>query len=242
MKLTVLGCGDAFGNGGRNHSAFLLTNNNEHVLVDCGASTLIRLKHESIHLEDVSTIIISHFHGDHYGGIPFFLISSLFETPRKVPLTIVGPKGLKEKIFILQEAMYSGTGEKLDQHDITYLEYGENPMDFDGKRIVAKPVEHSPPSIPHGIRLEWENKVFAYSGDTSWTDSLIELCDKSDLFVCECNFLHEQAYGHLCYDELVERRSQLNCENIWLSHMGSEVLNLDDSVFNKLSDGMKIDF
>ncbi len=242
MKLTVLGCGDAFGNGGRNHSSFLLTDENEHVLVDCGASALIRLKHESIKLEEISTIIISHFHGDHYGGIPFFLISSLFEQPRKSPLTIVGPPGIKNKIYALQEAMYEGTGDKLDQLTITYLEYGVEPIILEGKRITSKPVEHAPQSLPHGIRLEWKNKVFAFSGDTSWTNNLIELCDGADLFVCECNFLREQAFGHLCYDELVERKNQLNCENIWLSHMGSEVLNLETSVFNKLDDGKKIIF
>ncbi len=242
MRLTVLGCGDAFGNGARNNSAFLLSDENEHVLVDCGATTLIRLKHESIALEDISTIIISHFHGDHYGGIPFFLISSLFEETRKSPLTIVGPANIKEKIFQLQEAMYAGTGEKLDQLDITYLEYGRDPIEFADKKLIAKPVEHSPPSIPHGVRLEWKNKVFAFSGDTSWTDNLLELSAGAHLFICECNFLHEQAFGHLCYDELVERKDQLMCENVWLSHMGTEMLNQEISVFNKLTDGMKIEF
>ena len=74
-----MGCGDAFGNGGRNNTSFLVSNEEERVLMDCGASTLIRLKHEEIDLESISTIIITHFHGDHYGGIPFFLISSMFE-------------------------------------------------------------------------------------------------------------------------------------------------------------------
>ncbi len=242
MKLTVLGCGDAFGNGGRNNSAFLLSQSGEHILVDCGASTLIRLKHESVVLEEISTILISHFHGDHYGGIPFFLISSLFENPRQRPLTIIGPPSIEAKVSELLEALYTGTLEKLGQLEITFIEYGKEPIKLGDKKIVALPVEHSPPSLPHGIRLEWKDKVFAFSGDTSWSNNLVPLCDQADLFVCECNFLHEQAFGHLCYDELVERRDQLACENIWLSHMGNEVLSQDSLVFNKLSDGMKIEF
>ncbi|MEP1093919.1 MAG: MBL fold metallo-hydrolase [Cyclobacteriaceae bacterium] len=242
MKLTVLGCGDAFGNGGRYTTSFLLTEQNEHVLIDCGASSLPRLKQEAIKLEDISTIVISHFHGDHYGGLPFFLISSLFEARREAPLSIVGPPGVGSRIYALQEAMYAGTGDMLNDLDIKYYEYNNDWIDVSDKKILGKPVEHSEPSIPHGIRFEWKGKIFAFSGDTSWTDNLIPLSRNSDLFICECNFLHEEAYGHLCYDELVARRGELECDNIWLSHMGNNVLNFEDSVFNKLEDGMKIDF
>lgn len=242
MKLTVLGCGDAFGSGGRSHSAFLLTHKNEHVLVDCGASTLIRLKAESITLDDISTIVISHFHGDHYGGIPFFLISSLFESQRKTPLSIVGPPGIKEKIRILQEAMYEGTAEKLGELNIKYYEYGSSFIELNDKIVRAEPVEHSPPSLPHAIRLEWGGKIFAFSGDTSWTDNLISISENADLFICECNFLHNEAFGHLCYKELKSKQPLIKCENIWLTHMGNEVLNFDGSVFNKLTDGLKLDF
>jgi len=242
MKLTVLGCGDAFGNGGRYNTSFLLTEQNEHVLIDCGASTLIRLKQESINPEDISTIVISHFHGDHYGGLPFFLISSLFEVRRKASLSIVGPPGVASRIYALQEAMYAGTGDKLSELDINYYEYCNDWLDVSDKRFIGKPVEHNQLSIPHGIRLEWKGKTFAFSGDTSWTENLIPLSRNSDLFICECNFLQEEAYGHLCYDELVAKQKEIECDNIWLSHMGNNVLNFEDSIFNKLKDGMKIDF
>src|SRR5690606_26581749 len=119
----VLGCGDAFGNGGRNNTSFLLSHHGEHVLMDCGASTLIRLKHEKVKLEDISTVIISHFHGDHYGGLPFLLISFLFEYRRNAPLTIVGPQGIKDRVYSLQEAMYAGTSEKLSELDLTFVEF-----------------------------------------------------------------------------------------------------------------------
>lgn len=242
MKLTVLGCGDAFGNGGRNNSSFLLTSGHEHVLVDCGASSLIRLKHESISLEDISTIFISHFHGDHYGGIPFFLISSLFEEPRKTPLTIVGPPSIESKVYALQETMYAGSSEKLAELEITFVEYQNEFVQIGDKKVLGMPVEHSSPSNPHGIRLEWNDKVFAFSGDTSWTENLVPLSNNADLFICECNFLHDQAYGHLSYDELLTRQDELQCDNIWLSHMGNKVLSLESTVFGRLEDGMKIDF
>ena len=241
MELTVLGCGDAFGSGGRNNTSFMITEGNERVLIDCGASTLIRLRHEKVDLESISTIIISHFHGDHYGGIPFILISSLFEKPRKNSLTIVGPKGIEEKVKILQEAMYVGTGDKLGELDLTFLEYkqGEKLVIGD-KSIHVWEVEHSLPSLPHGIRLEWNQKSIAFSGDTSWTDNLIPLSRGTDLFICECNFQEEVSFGHLSYAELLDKHTLFETKSLWLNHMADEVFDASDFKLNRLQDGQKI--
>ena len=241
MELTVLGCGDAFGNGGRNNTSFLLSEGNERVLLDCGASTLIRLKHEKVDLEEISTIIITHFHGDHYGGIPFFLISSMFEYPRKNPLAIVGPPGVEERIYELQEAMYSGTTEKFSSLDLSFHEYEQgNTLKIGDKVVKAWVMEHSAPSNPHAIRLKWKEKKIAFSGDTSWSEHLVPLADDTDLFICECNFLERVSFGHLCYEEIVEKQSLFNTKQLWLTHMADEVIMSADVDLNRLSDGLQI--
>ncbi len=241
MELTVLGCGDAFGNGGRNNTSFLVTEAGEHVLIDCGASTLIRLKYEKIDLEAISTIVISHFHGDHYGGIPFILISSLFEKPRKNPLTIVGPEGVKKRVYELQEAMYIGTADQLDELDLKFVEYKhEESLSLGDKSISVWKVEHSPPSLPHGIRLEWHGKKIAFSGDTSWTENLLPLSRGTDLFICECNFQKEVSFGHLSYEELLRKHQLFETKSLWLNHMANEVFDATDFKFNRLYDGQKI--
>lgn len=241
MELTVLGCGDAFGNGGRNNTSFLLSNNEEHVLLDCGSSTAIRLKHERVDLDSISTIIITHFHGDHYGGIPFFLIISLFECPRKSPLKIVGPIGIEQRVVQLLETMYAGTAEKLSALDLQFFEYKQGtPLSLGDKIIHAWEVEHSPPSIPHAIRLEWDGKSVAFSGDTSWTDNLIPLSKDTDLFICECNFMESVSFGHLSYTELLEKADQFQTRQLWLSHMNEDVIKAPNFQFNRLSDGQRI--
>lgn len=240
MELTVLGCGDAFGNGGRNHTSFLLTHNGEHILMDCGASTLIRLKQEGIELESISTIVLSHFHGDHYGGVPFFLISSMFETPRQCPLTIVGPKGVESKVLQLLEAMYAGTSEKLKDLDIQFVEFESgNEIEVNNLSIMSHEVEHSPPSFPHGYRIEWGGKKVAFSGDTSWSENLVKLADQTDLFICECNFMNGVSFGHLSVEELNEKAQLLNTKKLWLTHMADEVFDNPSVTFNKLHDGLK---
>lgn len=243
MELTVLGCGDAFGSGGRNHTSFLLTEGKEHILLDCGASTLIRLKHEKINLEEISAIIITHFHGDHFGGLPFFFISSMFENPRTQPLTIVGPKGVQKRVHDLQEAMYEGTAVKMNQLDLTYLEYQQGiPTQLDNQKIMAWEVEHSPASVPHGVRLEWGEKKIAFSGDTSWTDALIPMANDTDIFICECNFMGGEPTGHLSYEELLSKEKLLNTKQLWLTHMSNEVIEAEDCNMKRLYDGQKILF
>ncbi|MEO9484770.1 MAG: MBL fold metallo-hydrolase [Ekhidna sp.] len=241
MELIVLGCGDAFGNGGRNNTSFLVSDGDEHVLLDCGATTLIRLKHEKIDVEAISTIVISHFHGDHFGGIPFILICSLFEIPRKKPLTIIGPIGVADRVHSLLEAMYAGTVEQLGMLDLRFLEYKQGEvLTIGDKSIKVWEVDHSPPSFPHAIRLEWKGKKIAFSGDTSWSDKLIALAEGTDVFICECNFLKEVSFGHLSYAELLHKASLFHTKSLWLTHMADEVIDAVDFKLNRLTDGQKI--
>lgn len=241
MELTVLGCGDAFGNGGRFNTSFLLSNGEEGVLMDCGASTLIRLKEFAIDLESISTIVLSHFHGDHFGGVPFFLISSLFERPRKKPLTIIGPEGVQQRVIELLDAMYPATSEKLSQLDLNFREFVVGGSLKHGElTIEAFAAEHSPPSSPHCYRIAWEGKQIAFSGDTSWTDNLIKVADGTDLFICECNFLEGVSFGHLSVEELNEQAASFNTKQLWLTHMADEVFDNEQIRFNKLKDGLKL--
>ena len=90
MKLQFVGCGDAFGSGGRFNTCFHLTGARTNLLIDCGASSMITLKRLGIAANDIGTILITHFHADHFGGIPFFMLDAQFFSKRTQPLTIAG--------------------------------------------------------------------------------------------------------------------------------------------------------
>ena len=74
VKLQFIGCGDAFGSGGRSNTCFHVTGEDVNVLIDCGATSLPALKREKIAREAIDLILITHFHGDHFAGLPFFLL------------------------------------------------------------------------------------------------------------------------------------------------------------------------
>ena len=98
MYLQVIGSGDAFGSGGRNTACFLLGDESGTVLLDCGASSLPALKRCGVRPADIDAVLISHLHGDHFGGLPFFFIDYLYNTPRSRPLPVAGPPGTEERV------------------------------------------------------------------------------------------------------------------------------------------------
>jgi ribonuclease BN (tRNA processing enzyme) len=103
-------------------------------------------------------------------------------------------------------------------------------------------VIHQSGAPSYALRVEYGGKVVAYSGDTEWTDDLIDAARGADLFICECNFFDQRAPGHLDYRTIVEKRSHFECERLLLTHMGDEVLaRLSDVDVETASDGLTID-
>lgn len=242
MQLTVVGCGDAFGSRGRYNTSFLLEAGGEHVLVDCGATSLVRLKQLQVSIDQIDTIIITHFHGDHYGGVPFLILSRHFEYEHK-PLRIIGPPGIKEKLYTLQEALYPGTSEFYEVLGVSFVEYSAGSWQaYDDLAVYAREVTHAPLSNPHGLKLKWKGSVFSYSGDTSWNDCLIDLASGSDLFIIECNNFIDRTTGHLSYEEILEKQSLFDTKKMYLTHMSTEVLDQPELEIERLEDSQVLHF
>ncbi|AWV98602.1 ribonuclease Z [Arcticibacterium luteifluviistationis] len=113
LKLTVLGIGSASPQVGKNPSAFLVSFNNEHVLVDCGEGTQHRLLEKSIKISRLKTICISHLHGDHYFGL-IGLLSSMNLSGRTEPMTLIGPEQLLDILNIQFLAANTSLGFELN--------------------------------------------------------------------------------------------------------------------------------
>ena len=85
MRLTVIGCSDAFGSGGRFNTCFMVQGTKSTVLLDCGASTPVALKVRGVDFNSIDGIVLSHLHGDHFGAIPFLMLESQFHLRRERP-------------------------------------------------------------------------------------------------------------------------------------------------------------
>lgn len=240
MKLKIIGCGDAFGSGGRLNTCFYVDAGSIKLLIDCGASSLPGLKHHGVPVSDIDAIVISHFHGDHYGGVPFLLLDAAIHG-RKKKLSIISPPGGKQKISALLELLYPGT-PVLEKLELEFLEYQSNEvLETENFSVQAFPVIHSEQALPHGLRLAIAGTVISYSGDTSWTDVLLPLSDQADLFICECNFFSTKAKGHLSYLELEKKLTGFTCKRLLLTHFDQEMLDrLGEVQVGWCRDGMEV--
>ena len=107
--LQFVGCGDAFGTGGRFNTCFHLVGREINALIDCGATSLVGLNKLAIDRNDINHIFISHFHADHIAGLPFFILEANYVLKRQHGLTIAGPPGLKSRYAEIMDTAFRGT-------------------------------------------------------------------------------------------------------------------------------------
>jgi len=242
IQLRFLGCGDAFGSGGRLNTCFYVNAPSSNFLIDCGASSLIAMQDHGLTSDHIDTILITHFHGDHYGGLPFLLLDAAKQRKRKEPLTIVTPETGQKRIRQLMELLYPGTSSVMDELDLrlkTYKAY--QTVATDALKVTGFPVIHSKEAYSHGLRIEVDDRVIGFSGDTCWTDELKSIAESADLLVCECNFFNTVMPNHVDYRTLEEKLPQLSARKIILNHLGDEMLaNIDHVELSCADDGMTI--
>ena len=239
VSLRCVGTGDAFGSGGRLNSCFHLTAFGKQLLIDCGCSTLIGLQRCNLIPAEIDTVVVSHLHGDHFGGIPYLFLEGKYVSQRKKPLVLVGPPRLKQQVEAAMEALYPGTMEKDMGFPVEYLTLDpEKPLKINSTQIECRPVKHGSSKHVYGLRIEMAGKIISYTGDTEWTDNLIPLAQGSDLLIAECFAYDQPVPSHLDYLTLLKQRQKLDCRRLILTHMGPEVLaRLDQLELDVANDG-----
>jgi ribonuclease BN (tRNA processing enzyme) len=106
--------------------------------------------------------------------------------------------------------------------------------------VVVTPfsVEHASGAPSYALRIEHGGKVITYSGDTAWTDVLLEAARGADLFICEAYFFDKKIKYHLDYQALREHRKQIDCRRLILTHMSQDMLSrLSEVEFECAEDG-----
>src|SRR5215470_5496446 len=180
ISLQFIGSGDAFGSGGRFQTCFRVIHDTGSLLIDCGASSLVALKRHAMPPDSIDAIVLSHLHGDHFGGVPFFVLDAQF-SQRSRPLFIAGPPGVKQRVLQAMDVLFPGSSGSRKPFAVEFGELGRVAKAVAGASISALPVVHTPGANAHGIRVELTGQIIAYSGDTEWTDALVDLAAGADL-------------------------------------------------------------
>src|SRR6201996_2599720 len=243
MRLRFVGCGDAFGSGGRTNTCFHVTGDRTNFLIDCGASSLPALKRLNISSNDIDLILITHFHGDHFAGLPFLLLDAQFGR-RSRPLVIAGPAGIETRLPQAMEVMFehsSRTKQKFELSIVTLRP--QQPHRFGEVNVTPYSVVHGESGGPFlGYRIEAEGRVIAYSADTEWTGKLIPLAREADLFVAEAYYYDKVVRNHLSLATLEARLPEIKPKRLVLTHMSDDMLGRLDTLTHMTGhDGMIVE-
>ncbi|MEK7338291.1 MAG: MBL fold metallo-hydrolase [candidate division NC10 bacterium] len=224
VEILFLGSGDAFGSGGRFQTCFHVRAEATQFLIDCGASSLIAMKRFGVDPSSLDIILLSHLHGDHFGGLPFLILDAQFSR-RTRPLVIAGPPGVEARVRDAMEVLFPGSSAVQRKFIMQFAELAE------GSETVLGPLSVIPYRVVHpsgapsfALRVTCGGKVIGYSGDTEWTDTLVQAARGADLFICEAYVFEKKIKYHLDYRTLMDRRTQLGCRRLMLTHMSDDML------------------
>lgn len=225
MRLTIIGSGDAFGSGGRFNTCFHLAAGEHRYLIDCGASTHVALRVRGIDPNTIDAIILSHLHGDHFGGIPFLMLEAQFLGRRERPLLFAGPPGTSERINAALEVFFAGSSRTKWRFpwSVTEIPVGA-PTDILGLNVVSAEVIHFSGAPSTALRITDGKKTLAYSGDTQWTDALLPIAAGADLFIVECYDYDRELTGHLNWITIRQRLKDFAAFRVMVTHMNPSML------------------
>ncbi len=238
MRVVFIGSGNAYHHGDRLHQSIYVEEDGYALLVDAGATTLFGARRVGLKLESISSLLLTHFHGDHTGGIPYLFLDRERVRPWS-ELSIYGPAETEDIVRNWMELAYRGHEYKL------HLKFEENTSQYrcGPFRIEPMNVTHSPES--QGYRIFGHSGSVAISGDCELDQNLVNLCNGVDAAIVEATIYSGDAAGsgHVSLEELKRRRNEFNCKQMIATHLsqtGPEVSTVENNIVFAY-DGMGID-
>lgn len=181
----VLGSANAVPKIGQENTHLYAQSENARILVDCGDNALVSLKKNKIDPNTITDLVLTHFHPDHAGSLPLFIMTMWLEKRTK-PLAIHGLEYTLDRAKALLglfgwsnwAGMYTVSFNQVNDEGFTTLL-----QDVD-LNVSGMPVKHLIPTI--GLRFDFaDGKTVAYSCDTEPCDSLMKLAKGADILLQE---------------------------------------------------------
>ncbi len=196
-RLVIIGSASAVPDANHENTHMMLQGRHSVILIDCTGRPLVSLKKLGVDVEDLTDVILTHFHPDHVGAFPNLLMAAwLPPLSRKSPLRVYGLHHCLERIEDLMTAFHweEWTGFfPVAFHHLPERE-GILVMDNEDFYITAAPVRHYVPTIGLRVAAKKSKFVFAYSSDTVPCPEVVRLAQGADLLIHEAT--GDEPLGH----------------------------------------------
>ena len=192
---------------------------------------MISLRKFHIDPNAISTIVISHLHGDHFGGLGFFILDAQLISKRDSDLIIVGPPGLEARHRVAMEALFPGSVDIQRRFHIDFIEMlAEQETSLEDINITPFVVEHFSGAPSYALRMKVDGKILTYTGDTQWTETIVSAGANADLLIAECYHPDRHLKGHLDLATLKQHLDEIAPKRVILTHMSTVMLDSLDKI------------
>ncbi len=196
MRVKFIGVGEAFDEDLPNTSILVQAQDGEKrsfILLDCGFTAPPEFWRNCSDPDELDAIWISHFHGDHFFGLPA-LLTRFWESKRTKPLLIVGQEGVEEVVRQALKLAYSSIMNKFAfQLNFLTLEPGRS-LEAAGVGWRAALNGHSQKDL--AVKITARGKSVFYSGDGLATEESLSLAKGADLVIHEAFLLEGTLPSH----------------------------------------------
>jgi ribonuclease Z len=215
-KVIILGSSNAIPSQEHENTHMVVVGRERMVLIDCVSNPIVRLEKAGLDFNNLTDLIVTHFHPDHVSGVPLLLMD-MWLMGRRRPLNVYGLHHTLDRVESLMG--FYGWSEWPDFFPVAFHRLPSHEMtpvlDCPDFRIFSSPVRHLLPTV--GLRFEFGDgrKIMAYSCDTEPCAQVIRLAEGADILI------HEAAgatRGHSSAEQAGEIATQAEAAALFLIH------------------------
>jgi ribonuclease BN (tRNA processing enzyme) len=225
MKLTVLGSGSSIPHPRRASPGFWLDIGSHKILLDIGPDVPHRMAEDRLDWPELDAIWVSHFHLDHFGGLPSFLFSLRWAPQtanRTKTLRIIGPHGLNNLLKTIDDANNYRLFTQRFPVEVIEIKPDEQFEFMPGVMAQTMRTPHTSESLALNLR-DPDAKRFVYTSDTGFTKELSKFAEKADMLLMECSFRgNKPLQTHLELAEAMSLARECRPARLVLTHLYPE--------------------
>jgi ribonuclease BN (tRNA processing enzyme) len=228
MEITVVGSGTVVPRLERRQSCVVVEAGGEALVFDLGSGAFRGMLRADLDPFALDRVFFTHFHPDHTVDVVPLLFSIKYGAPeeRNRPLHLTGPEPFERFWSSVNEVWGEWMVGEYPMEVTELPHVCPSPLQLAGGRLSWAPAEHRPESIAY--RLDSEDGSFVYTGDTEYSESVVELARGAHTMLIECSFPDESPVpGHLTPGGVARMASEAGVGRVVLTHLYPAVEALD---------------